>query len=66
MAIELSIEEKSVLNCIKDGKSTKEISKQIGESEYKINKLVNSIVQKLNAKNRTHAIYRALKEGIIK
>lgn len=66
MAIELSIEEISILNYIKDGKSTKEISEQIGESEYKINKLVNSIVQKLNARNRIHAIYKALKEGIIK
>lgn len=61
----ISPREKEVLNWMKQGKNTWEISKILDLSERTVHFHVRNIRQKLNASSRTHAVAIALEEGII-
>jgi DNA-binding NarL/FixJ family response regulator len=57
--------EVSVLRLIAEGKSNKEIGDQLSISEETVKGRVKSILSKLNANDRTHAVIIGLKRGFI-
>jgi|GEM_PF-193112 len=61
----LSSREKEILNWIKHGKSTWDISQILQISETTVKFHVSSIMKKLNAVSRTHAVSIAISLGII-
>lgn len=60
----LSERELEILKHIARGKANKEIGEALNLSENTIKNHVKSILSKLNAKDRTHAVTEALKRGI--
>ena len=60
----LSERELEILKHIARGKANKEIGEALTLSENTIKNHVKSILSKLNAKDRTHAVTEALKRGI--
>ena len=60
----LSDRELEILQHIARGKANKEIGEILSLSENTIKNHVKSILSKLNAKDRTHAVTEALKRGI--
>jgi DNA-binding CsgD family transcriptional regulator len=61
----LSRREKEILNWMKQGKTSWEISIILHISERTVHFHAQNIIQKLNASNRAHAVAIALDEGII-
>ena len=61
----LSPGEVRVLGLVADGKANKEIARQLSVTEDTVKNQVRSILSKLNAKDRTHAVMIGLKRGII-
>ena len=61
----LSLREKEVLNWIKQGKSTWDISVILGISRSTVNFHVNNILQKLDAVSRAQAVAIAIEQGLI-
>ncbi len=61
----LSPREKEVLNWLKKGKSSWDISVILGISERTVNFHINNIMQKLDAMNRTHSVAVAIEQGLI-
>ena len=61
----LSLREKQVLNGIVEGKSNKEIARDIDLQEVTIKLHVKTLCRKLNAKNRTHAAMIARDQHMI-
>lgn len=61
----LSPREIEVLKLVAEGASTYEAAKQLHLSEYTVRDYVSAILQKMNAKNRTEAIVKAIRDGII-
>jgi LuxR family transcriptional regulator, quorum-sensing system regulator CviR len=61
----LSIREKEVLNWLKQGKSSWEMSVILGISERTVNFHVYNMMRKLDAVNRTQAVAAALRHGLI-
>ncbi|MCL6633879.1 MAG: helix-turn-helix transcriptional regulator [Alicyclobacillus herbarius] len=57
--------ERKVLQCIADGHDTKETGKRLHISEHTVTEYVGSILRKLQAKNRTEAVAKGIREGII-
>lgn len=57
--------ERRVLIWCAKGKTSFEISKIIDLSQHTVNHYLNSAVKKLEASNRTHAVAKAIVEGII-
>src|SRR5215469_15292720 len=57
--------EVSVLRLIADGNANKQIADQLSISEETVKSRVKSILSKLDANDRTHAVTIALKRGII-
>jgi len=62
----LTAREIEVLQFIAAGQKNKEIAYQIGVSEATVNAHVKHILDKLNAADRTHAVTKALRRGIIR
>ena len=62
---ELSQKEKEVLEWLKEGKTSWEISVILGISERTVNFHINNIKQKLEAVSRTHALAIAIEQGLI-
>lgn len=62
----LTMREIEVLQFIAAGRRNKEIAYQIGVSEATVNAHVKHILEKLNASDRTHAVTKALRRGIIR
>jgi DNA-binding NarL/FixJ family response regulator len=62
---ELSARELDVLRWIAAGNAHKEIAAQLSISEETVKSHVTSILSKLAASDRTHAVTIALKRGII-
>lgn len=56
---------KQILTLISDGKTASDISKELSLSEKTIEITLKKIRNKLQAKNTPHAVYIALKNGII-
>lgn len=61
----VSKREMEVLLHIKNGLRNPEIAENLGLSTKTVENHVRSILQKLNAKNRTEAVVIALKNGLI-
>jgi len=62
---ELSARELNVLRLIAAGNANKEIAAQLSVTEETVKSHVTSILSKLGANDRTHAVTIALKRGII-
>lgn len=62
----LSTREIQVLEQIATGKNNKAIGSVLGISESTVKFHINNLLDKLGAKDRTHAVILALKRGIIK
>ena len=63
--LRISIREKEILNWVKYGKSTWDISKILNISERTVKYHMNNIMIKLDAVSRTHAVAIALATGLI-
>lgn len=63
--LRISIREKEVLNWVKHGKSTWDISSILNISERTVKYHVDNIMRKLNAVSRPHAVAIALAAGLI-
>ena len=61
----LSPREREVLQLLSEGASTFEAAIEMDLSEYTVRDYISSIIQKMNVKNRTEAVARAIREGII-
>jgi len=61
----LSNRERDVLLMVKDGMKNPEIAQELGLSTKTIENHVRSILQKLDAKNRTDAVIIAVKNSLI-
>ncbi|RKO62259.1 response regulator transcription factor [Caldibacillus debilis] len=48
-----------------EGLSTFEAAVQLNLSEYTVRDYVSAIMQKMNVKNRTEAVAKAIREGLI-
>ncbi len=57
--------EKEILNWLKEGKSSWEISVILNRSERVVNFHITNIITKLDATNRTHAVVKAIHDNII-
>ncbi len=53
------------LSYLADGYENREIAETIFVSTHTVKAHVSSILKKLKARNRTHAVYIALKRGLI-
>jgi two-component system, NarL family, response regulator len=62
----LTSRELEVLRDMADGKSNKEIAKALGIVEGTVKSLVNAIMRKLNANDRTQTVTGALKQGLLR
>ena len=62
---ELTPKETDVLSLIAAGNANKEIAAQLSITEETVKSRVKSILDKLGANDRTHAVSIALKRGII-
>lgn len=63
---ELTEREQQVLALVADGCTNKKIGKHLGLAEDTVKKHVQSIIAKLGASDRTHAIMKAARAGLIK
>ena len=63
---DLSRREIEVLQLIARGMTNKLIAYQLGTAEYTINNHVKSILRKMGASDRTHAVTRGVQRGIIR
>ncbi|MBN1367446.1 MAG: response regulator transcription factor [Dehalococcoidales bacterium] len=61
----LTNKETQVLKQITNGNSNKQIAQLMGTSEQTIKNQISSILRKLNANDRTHAVVLAVKRGLI-
>jgi LuxR family quorum sensing-dependent transcriptional regulator len=61
----LSTREREVLQWAAEGKTEWEIGTILGLSEHTADKFIRSARSKLNAENRTHAVARAMRLGLI-
>jgi DNA-binding NarL/FixJ family response regulator len=62
---ELTRREIQVLELIRDGNRNKQIADQLSISETTVNFHIRNIVDKLQAKDRTHAVIVALRRGLL-
>ena len=60
----LTARELEILKLVAQGKANKEIGELLTLSENTVKNHVKSILAKLNAKDRTHAVTEALKRGL--
>jgi DNA-binding NarL/FixJ family response regulator len=61
----LTNKETQVLQQITNGNSNKQIAQLMGTSEQTIKNQISSVLRKLNANDRTHAVVLAFKRGLI-
>lgn len=66
VAEEITHREKEVLSYVSLGYGNKQIADQLSISEQTIKNHMSSILQKMNANDRTHAVVLALRRGWIK
>jgi two-component system, NarL family, response regulator len=64
--VELTAREQEVLQLVADGLRNKEIARVIGRSNETVKDHMQSILQKLGARDRTQAVTLALQRGIIR
>ncbi|QKY68755.1 response regulator transcription factor [Lentibacillus sp. CBA3610] len=63
--VHLSPREIDVLKLMAEGASTNEAAENLHLSEYTVRDYVSAIMQKMKARNRTEAVARAIREGMI-
>ncbi len=63
--IHLTPREQEVLVLLVDGLSNKQIASRLRLSQHSIKRLVTNILAKLNSPNRTSAVAKALREGLV-
>ncbi|HET7580044.1 MAG TPA: response regulator transcription factor [Bacillales bacterium] len=63
--LHLSRREIEVLKLMADGASTTEAAEKLNLSEYTVRDYISAIMQKMNARNRTEAAVKAIRDGII-
>ncbi|GAB3794134.1 response regulator transcription factor [Virgibacillus kimchii] len=63
--LHLSPREIDVLKLMAEGASTNEAAGKLNLSEYTVRDYVSAIMQKMEARNRTEAVARAIREGLI-
>ena len=61
----LSEREATILKLMTKGYDNEEIAKEISVSLHTVKAQISIILRKLDAKNRTVAVYKALKDGTI-
>lgn len=61
----LSLREMQVLGCVAGGHANKAVARQLGISEETVKAHMKSILGKLAARDRTHAVTIALRRGIL-
>ncbi|MBE0479883.1 MAG: response regulator transcription factor [Dehalococcoidia bacterium] len=61
----LTPKEAEVLNLIAEGNSNKQIAGMLGISDQTIKNHVSAILRKINANYRAHAVYIAVRDGLI-
>jgi len=61
----LTERETATLNLVKNGYENPEIAEELYISRSTVKVYVSSLLEKLGARNRTHAVYIAFKNGII-
>ena len=61
----LTDREMTILKLVMQGYANSEISKKVFISVHNVKAHIGSITRKLSAKNRTHAVYLALKNNLI-
>ncbi|MRG86525.1 response regulator transcription factor [Salinibacillus xinjiangensis] len=64
-SLSLSPREIEVLKLMAEGASTSEAADELNLSEYTVRDYVSAIMQKMKARNRTEAVARAIREGLI-
>lgn len=64
-SVSFSPRELEVLQLMANGESTTSAANILHLSEYTVRDYITSIMQKMNAKNRTEAVARAIRKGII-
>ena len=62
---ELTARERDVLEALAEGRATEEIAKILCVSPHTIRSRVKTVLRKLGARNREHAVAIALTEGVI-
>lgn len=62
-ALPLSHREMEILDCVARGTSNKQIADLLDISEHTVKNHLTSIMQKLDARDRTHAVVIALRRG---
>ncbi len=65
-ATPLSQREQEVLECLALGRSNRDIAVDLNISEHTVKFHLNSIFQKLNASNRSEAVSRGLRQGLVR
>ncbi|HLS09154.1 response regulator transcription factor [Lentibacillus sp.] len=63
--LHLSPREIEVMKLMAEGASTNEAASELNLSEYTVRDYVSAIMQKMEARNRTEAVARAIREGLI-
>jgi DNA-binding NarL/FixJ family response regulator len=63
--VPLTSQEKKILSLLIDGKATHEMAGELQISMSTLRNHISHINQKLHTKNRTEAVMKALKRGII-
>ncbi|MFQ5593825.1 MAG: response regulator [Anaerolineae bacterium] len=61
----LSNEEQRILQLVAEGATNREIAEQLFWSEVTVKKKLQEVLEKLNAANRTHAVVKAIRQGLI-
>jgi DNA-binding NarL/FixJ family response regulator len=62
---DLTAREREVLTLIRDGYKNKQIADQLTISENTVNFHIKNVVDKLGAKDRTHAVTIAIRRGLL-
>ena len=62
---QLTARELEVLTCIRDGYKNKQIADRLTISENTVNFHIKNVVEKLGAKDRTHAVTIAIRRGLL-
>ncbi|MBX2846826.1 MAG: response regulator transcription factor [Acidiferrobacterales bacterium] len=63
--IYLSVKQRATLKCLAEGLSNKEIASRLGISPLTAKEYVSSVLERLNAKNRTQAVLFAQRQGLL-
>lgn len=61
----LTVREQQVLSCVAEGLATREVAVRLHYSERTVKNVLHDIVTKLNARSRTQAVAKAVRQGLI-